>query len=104
MRFFLKEMVRFLITWVCLFFLFTSVVFVALQQYATGGKEVLYDLVNGYFLSVLVIIVFGSVGVYFLNLKGKVSNYRAGAWLRTSLYTLVYLIGLGFLVSQYVIK
>ena len=104
MRILIREIGRFFVTCVCLFFLFTSVVFVALQLYHQEGKELFYDLVNGYFLSVLSVVVFGSVIVYFLNLKGKVSNYRAGAWLRTSLYTLVYLIGLGFLVSQYVIK
>ena len=104
MRFLFKEIVRFLITWVCLFFVFSAVVFVALQGYNEGGKELFHDIINGYFLSVMIIIVVGSVIVYFLNVKGKVSNYRAGAFLRTTLYALGYLIALGFLLSNYMIK
>ncbi len=104
MRFFVRELVRFLIAWVCLFFVFTSVVFVGLQSYSKGGKELFYDIINGYFLSVMTIVVVGFVIVYFLNLKGKVSDFRAGAWSRTFLYSLVYLIALGFLLSNYMIK
>lgn len=103
MRFILKEIWHLFLTVSTLFLIFASVVFVAFQNYSRYGKSFFYDLVNGYFFSVLMVIISGTLIISILWSKNKLSHERAGSWFRIVIYALAFLIFLGYTVSNYLI-